>query len=62
MRHDILRSIDVCEARGSITPQEWKRLVEEYRYYLSIGGNYDVEDRFESFRTKVMGTREIAMK
>ena len=38
------------------------RLVEEYRYYLSIGGNYDVEDRFESFRTKVMGTREIAMK
>lgn len=62
LRHDILKTIDVAEAKGTITPQEWKRLAEEYRYYLSIGGNYDVEDRFESFRAKVMGTREISMK
>ena len=61
LRWDILSSIELFEAKKVITAKEYKRLAEEYNYYRSIGGNHDVCEKFEIFKTMVFGTKDIEM-
>lgn len=61
LRHDILYWIDTYEMKKSITQAEYHRLNDEYNYYKSIGGNYDVSERWQVFKEKIVGTREITM-
>ena len=61
LRDDIMKTIDFYEATLKITHKQFKRIKDEYEYYISIGGNHDVKDRFESFFAKVYGTGEIRM-
>ena len=61
LRDDIMKTIDFYEATLKITHKQFKRIKDEYEYYISIGGNHDVKDRYESFLAKVYGTGEIKM-
>ena len=61
LRDDIMKTIDFHEATLKITHKQYKRIKDEYEYYISIGGNHDVKDRFEGFFAKVYGTGEIRM-
>ena len=61
LRDDIMKTIDFYEATLKITHKQFKRIKDEYEYYISIGGNHDVKDRYESFFAKVYGTGEIKM-
>ena len=61
LRDDLLKSIDYHEASKLITNKEYKRIKDEFAYYQQIGGNHDVEDRFDHFTTKIYGTGEIKM-
>lgn len=61
LRDDIMKTIDFHEATLKITHKQYKRIKDEYEYYVSIGGNHDVKDRFESFFAKIYGTGEIRM-
>lgn len=61
LRDDILKTIDYHEATLKITRKQYKRIKDEYEYYVSIGGNHDVKDRFDSFFAKIYGTGEIKM-
>lgn len=61
LRDDIMKTIDFHEATLKITHKQYKRIKDEYEYYISIGGNHDVKDRFEGFFAKVYGTGEIKM-
>lgn len=61
LRDDIMKTIDFHEATLKITHKQYKRIKDEYEYYISIGGNHDVKDRFESFFAKIYGTGEIRM-
>ena len=54
LRDDIMKTIDFYEATLEITHKQ-------YEYYVSIGGNHDVKERFESFFAKIYGTGEIKM-
>ena len=61
LRRDILNSIELYDSTKSVTSKEYKRLKDQFNYYKSIGGNHDVESRFEDFTTKIFGTAEIKM-
>lgn len=61
LRDDIMKTIDFYEATLKITHKQFKRIKDEYEYYISIGGNHDVKDRFEDFLAKIYGTGEIKM-
>ena len=61
LRKDILESIERCDYKKSVTPKQYKRILDEFEYYKSIGGNHDVEDRVKEFTVKVLGTNEIRM-
>ena len=61
LRDDIMKTIDFYEATLEITHKQYKRIKDEYEYYISIGGNHDVKERFESFFAKIYGTGEIKM-
>ena len=61
LRDDIIKSIDFHEATQKITQKQYKRLKDEYEYYISIGGNHDVKERFDDFVTKIFGTGTIKM-
>jgi len=61
LRDDILKTIDYHEATLKITQKQYRRIKDEYEYYVSIGGNHDVKDRFETFFAKIYGTGEIKM-
>lgn len=61
LRDDIMKTIDFYEATLKITHKQYKRIKDEYEYYISIGGNHDVKDRFENFFAKIYGTGEIKM-
>ena len=61
LRDDIMKTIDFYEATLKITHKQFKRIKDEYEYYISIGGNHDVKERFEDFLTKIYGTEEIKM-
>ena len=61
LRDDIMKTIDFYDATLKITHKQFKRIKDEYEYYISIGGNHDVKDRYESFFAKVYGTGEIKM-
>ena len=61
LRDDIMKTIDFYEATLKITHKQFKRIKDEYEYYISIGGNHDVKERFENFFTKIYGTEEIKM-
>ena len=61
LRKDILESIDRCEYKKTVTSKQYKRILDEFEYYKSIGGNHDVENRMTEFRMKVLGTNEIKM-
>lgn len=59
LRRDILNSIDLYTSERAITTKQWKRLKDQYNYYHSIGGNHDVESKFDDFNVMIFGTREI---
>ena len=61
LRDDIMKTIDLYDATLKITHKQFKRIKDEYEYYISIGGNHDVKDRFEDFLAKIYGTGEIKM-
>ena len=61
LRDDLMKTIDFYEATLEITHKQYKRIKDEYEYYISIGGNHDVKERFENFFTKIYGTGEIKM-
>lgn len=61
LRKDILESIERCEYKKTVTSKQYKRILDEFEYYKSIGGNHDVENRMTEFRMKVLGTNEIKM-
>ena len=61
LRDDIMKTIDFYEATLKITHKQYKRIKDEYEYYISIGGNHDVKERFEDFLAKIYGTGEIKM-
>ena len=61
LRDDIMKTIDLYDATLKITHKQFKRIKDEYEYYISIGGNHDVKERFENFFTKIYGTGEIKM-
>ena len=54
IRYDIMRTIDLYEVRKSITSKEYTRLKDEFNYYRSIGGNHDVQERFDQFTAKLL--------
>ena len=61
LRDGIRKTVDCDEAALKITHKQFKRIKDEYEYYISIGGNHDVKDRFEDFLAKIYGTGEIKM-
>ena len=61
LRDDIMKTIDFYDATLKITHKQFKRIKDEYEYYISIGGNHDVKERFEDFLAKIYGTGEIKM-
>ena len=61
LRDDIMKTIDLYDATRKITHKQFKRIKDEYEYYISIGGNHDVKERFEDFLAKIYGTGEIKM-
>jgi len=61
LRDDIIKTIDFHEATKTISQKQYRRLQDEYEYYVSIGGNHDVKDRYENFYAKVFGTQEVKM-
>ena len=61
LRDDIIKTIDFHEATKKITQKQFKRVKDEYDYYVQIGGNHDVKDRFSDFYSEVFGTGEIKM-
>lgn len=61
LRDDIIKTIDFHEATKKITQKQYKRLRDEYDYYVEIGGNHDVKERFSDFYSSVFGTGEIKM-
>jgi hypothetical protein len=61
LRDDIIKTIDFHEATKTITQKQFKRVKDEYEYYISIGGNHDVKDRFDDFYAKIFGTGEVKM-
>lgn len=61
LRRDILNSIDYHTATTSITSKAYTRIKDQFDYYHSIGGNHDVESRFDEFKVKIFGTGEIKM-
>ena len=54
LRDDIMKTIDFHEATGRITQKQYKRLKDEYEYYVEIGGNHDVKDRWTTFKTDMI--------
>ena len=61
LRDDIIKSIDFHEVSKKITPKQYKRLKDEFDYYVSIGGNHDVKERFDDFTARIYGTGEVKM-
>ena len=57
LRNDLLKSIDVFEAKGEITENVFHALQDEYKHYRAIGGNYDVEEKWSDFKYKVMSDK-----
>lgn len=57
LRHDLLKSIELFEAKGEITENVFHALQDEYKHYRAIGGNYDVEERWSDFKYKVMSDK-----
>ena len=61
LRDDIIKTIEFHEATKKITHKQYKRIKDQFEYYVSIGGNHDVKERFDDFMTKIFGTNEIRM-
>ena len=61
LRYDIIKAIDLYNQTKIITKKQFKCLKDEFEYYKSIGGNHDVEERYDDFVYKVLGTGEIKM-
>lgn len=57
LRHDLLKSIELFEAKGEITENVFHALQDEYKHYRAIGGNYDVEERWSDFKYKVLSDK-----
>lgn len=61
LRDDILKTIDLHSQTKIITKKQYKCLKDEFDYYKLIGGNHDVEEKFNDFTYKILGTGEIKM-
>lgn len=61
IRYDIMRTIDLFEVKGQMTAREYTRLKDEYQYYKSIGGNHDVQERFDSFTARILSGKVKVM-
>ena len=46
LRDDILKQIDLHTQTKFITKKQYKCVKDEFDYYRSIGGNHDVEEKF----------------
>ena len=53
LRNDIIKSIDIHEASKTISLKSFRRIEDQYNYYHAIGGNHDVEGRFNDFKAKI---------
>lgn len=61
LRDDILKTIDFHTQTKIITKKQYKCIKNEYEYYISIGGNHDVKEKYDDFIAKILGTGEIKM-
>lgn len=61
LRDDIIKTIDFHEATKKITQKQYRRIKDEFDYYVSIGGNHDVKERFDDFMAEIFGTGQIKM-
>jgi hypothetical protein len=61
LRDDILKTIDFHTQTKIITKKQYKCIKDEYEYYVSIGGNHDVKEKYDDFIAKILGTGEIKM-
>jgi hypothetical protein len=61
IRYDIMRTIDLFEVKGQLTAREYTRLKDEYQYYKSIGGNHDVQERFDNFTACILSGKVKVM-
>lgn len=62
LRHDLLKSMELFEAKGEITENVFHALQDEYKHYRAIGGNYDVEERWSDFKYKVLSDKVKMIK
>ena len=61
LRDDILKTIDLHSQTKIITMKQYKCIKDEYDYYVSIGGNHDVKEKYDNFVAKIFGLGEIKM-
>lgn len=61
LRDDILKQIDLHSQTKVITKKQYKCIKDEFEYYVSIGGNHDVKEKYDDFVARVLGTGEIKM-
>jgi hypothetical protein len=61
LRDDILKTIDLHTQTKLITMKQYKCIKDEYDYYVSIGGNHDVKEKYDHFVAKIFGLGEIKM-
>lgn len=61
LRRDILNSIDIHTNTKVITTKEYKRIKDQFEYYKSIGGNHDVESKWDEFNANIFGINDIKM-
>lgn len=61
LRDDILKQIDLHNQTKVITKKQYKCIKDEFEYYVSIGGNHDVKEKYDDFVARVLGTGEIKM-
>lgn len=54
LRDDLNKSMDFYEGKRQISQKQYKRIKDEFEYYRSIGGNHDVQDRWDMFYAKII--------
>ena len=54
LRQDMFKSMDYHEATKTITAKQYKTLKDEFEYYKTLGGNHDVQYRWDMFNAKMM--------
>ena len=50
----MIKAFDFHELAKTITAKQYKALKDEFEYYKSLGGNHDIQDRWDMFQAKVL--------